>query len=191
MDPLQHLCAKINAENSFESLRGQQQNTPAAPPPYSPADSDLNDSDDESDDERSVSSPVKLTINAANSIHGSNNLVPTSPSPLLDAARLDAVLLAAVRCINGVAGATNVKRSVKVDLTINCGTTVVGDRNVIGSVGLKPKMPGQAMASSSIALTTTGAKRKAEDVDDDEVEQEQAAPKKLFTANDAMTGDQV
>ena len=64
-------------------------------------------------------------------------------------------------------------RPVQLDLTINCGITVIGDRNVVGSVGVRPKMPAKAMAGPGVVLgasesvgAVAGVKRKVEDDDD-------------------------
>lgn len=172
------------------------------------SDSD-DDEDNEPDDQHSPSSPLKLTLNAAHNIQGFNNLVPTSPSPLADATRFTTLLLAAVKQLNSASGLASSpgrfpasKRSplLNVDLTINCGVTIVGDRNVVGNVSLKPKAPAQAFAGPAAAHPPTstitnaataaagtavggtadhavaGAKRKA---DDDEVSGEGRFAKKV------------
>lgn len=179
-------------------VAGRQPAAASPPPPYSPAESDSDmdddDSDDSDDDEPIV--PVKLTINAAHQIRGSNNLIPTSPNALADATRFSTLLLHAVDQINAANGLSRSSQQqqpqrrrkvmLKVDLTINCGITVVGDRNVIGNVGLKPKTAGAGgvmvgnLANAVIDLPNTanaaaagptppttpaavaGAKRKAE-----------------------------
>ncbi|KAK5123079.1 hypothetical protein LTR85_003275 [Meristemomyces frigidus] len=170
MDPIEQLCHKLDAERTYQSPRQQPTPPETAPPPYTPSDAD-SDSDDDDDDEPDTSSPLKLTINAAHSIQGNNNLVPTSPTALADATKLSTILLAAVKQLNSAAdngGESKPRRAVKVDLTVNCGITVIGDRNVIGNVGLKPKSPSQAMAGPGAILggqtasAVTGAKRKAE-----------------------------
>ena len=174
MDPITQICMKLDAERTHQSLR--QQPAPeetAPPPPYSPSDAD-SDSDDE-DDERDSSSPLKLTVNAAHCIRGSNNLVPTSPTPLADATKFSTILLAAIKQLNqaGTSDSTlrdTPRRALKVDLTINCGITIIGDRNVIGNVGLKPKAsvpvtagPGDVLGNhSNIGPIAASAKRKAE-----------------------------
>ncbi|KAI7523232.1 hypothetical protein KC331_g18793, partial [Hortaea werneckii] len=106
-------------------------------------------------------------LNAAHNIQGSNNLVPTSPSPLADATRFTTLLLAAVKQLNSAASdplsssASRIFPAAKrapplnVDLTINCGITIVGDRNVVGNVSLKPKAPAQAFAGPAAAHPTT------------------------------------
>lgn len=156
MHPLEQLCQKLNAERTYQSTRERQPPPETAPPPYTQSDTD-SDSDDDEDE---ASSPMRLTINAAHSIQGHNNLVPTSPTPLADATKFSALLLAAVKQLNSVAGVASetTRRSLKVDLTINCGIMVIGDRNVVGNVGLKPKSPAQAVAGPGAML---GAKRKA------------------------------
>ncbi|KAI7523288.1 hypothetical protein KC331_g18755, partial [Hortaea werneckii] len=154
-------------------------------------------------------------LNAAHNIQGSNNLVPTSPSPLADATRFTTLLLAAVKQLNAAATSDPLSSSssrifpaakrappLTVDLTINCGITIVGDRNVVGNVSLKPKAPAQAFAgpaaaahppTSTTATTAVagaaaaaggttdhavaGAKRKADH--DDEVSGEARCAKKV------------
>ncbi|KAI7131561.1 hypothetical protein KC316_g17032, partial [Hortaea werneckii] len=152
-------------------------------------------------------------LNAAHNIQGSNNLVPTSPSPLADATRFTTLLLAAVKQLNSAASdplsssASRIFPAAKrapplnVDLTINCGITIVGDLNVVGNVSLKPKAPAQAFAGPAAAHSTTsttannatanaaaaapgapdhavaGAKRKADH--DDEVSGEGRCAKKV------------
>ncbi|KAK3112093.1 hypothetical protein LTR53_011988 [Teratosphaeriaceae sp. CCFEE 6253] len=168
MDCIQHMCQKIAAER----MNRRSTDLIAPPPPYTPSDTDGEDADSDPED---VPAPLKLTVNAAHSVQGSNNLLPTSPTALSDATRFSTLLLAAIHQINNAASA---KRSLKVDLTINCGVTVIGDRNVIGNVGLKPKSPSPpaalVAAGPGIAATTSvrpasavaGAKRRAEDDDD-------------------------
>lgn len=59
-----------------------------------------------------------------------------------------------------------------VNLTINCGTTVIGDRNVVGNICLKHKGPGQGDVAAGTGPVSAeeggavggGAKRKAEEV---------------------------
>ncbi|KAI7083929.1 hypothetical protein KC356_g7147 [Hortaea werneckii] len=212
MDPMAQLSQKFNTEQTNQSLHQQlhqqQQPTPdSAPPPYMPSEHDdyEDDSDDDEDNDSDhhhhypPPSPLKLTLNAAHNIQGSNNLVPTSPSPLADATRFSTLLLAAVKQLNSVAASepltppsSSSRRSpaskrgapLTVDLTINCGVTIVGDRNVVGNVCLKPKAPAQAFAGPAAAQTpasnpttaatsgaadhaVVGAKRKAPGDEDD------------------------
>lgn len=178
MDPIEQLCHKLNAERTYQSLRQQPTPPETAPPPYTPSDADSDASDDDDDDNEPAtpsSSPLKLTINAAHSIQGNNNLVPTSPTPLADATKFSTILLAAVKQLNCIAdiagGSRRARRTVKVDLTINCGVTVIGDRNVVGNVGLKPKVgipaqataaPGAVVGCPSDGAAVVGAKRKAD-----------------------------
>jgi len=186
MDPITQLCQKLDTERTYQSLQPtqQQQATPeTAPPPYTPSDTDTDSDAEDDDDEPDTSSPLKLTINAAHSIQGSNNLVPTSPTPLADATKFSTVLLAAVKQLNNAAteSSSKSKRALKIDLTINCGITVIGDRNVVGNVGLKQKPTAQAVAGPGTPFSghvagnaLAGAKRKVED-DGDEPEAKRAA----------------
>ncbi len=163
MDPIAQLTQKLLVESARQPIqRQQQQPTPdTAPPPYE------DDSDSESDDVDSTtqSSPLKVTINAAHQIQGNNNLVPTSPTALADAAKFSTILLHSLNAINNAAGqGAQQRRPVKLDLTINCGITVVGDRNVVGNVGLKQKSPMAVVGAGEAANAVAGAKRKAEEV---------------------------
>lgn len=120
------------------------------------------DSDEEYEDDSEPESPLSLTVNAAHSIQGSNNLIPTSPSPLADASKFSSLLLHAVNQLNNAS--TKSRRKLKVDLTINCGITVIGDRNVVGNVGLKARPPPITIAGPQLGNSAVvGAKRKAEE----------------------------
>lgn len=182
MDSITHVTNKMLAELA----RQQQQQTPpeSAPPPYtatdedSESDDDLDDMDDEEDDS---SIPMKLTVNAAHNIQGCNNLVPTSPHPLADATKFSTLLLHAVNQINAANAAANSdvecsskrRRPLKIELTVNCGITVVGDRNVIGPVAMKAR---DTLASTSSSSAVAGAKRKA---DESPVGEDEPATKKV------------
>lgn len=158
-----------------------------APPPYSPSETDGASDDDDDEEDGPSSSPLKLTINAAHSIQGSNNLVPTSPTPLADATKFSTILLTAIKQLNTVHELAEgySRRALKVDLAINCGITVIGDRNVVGNVGLKPKAPAQgvarpaAMVASPSESAVAGAKRKGEEADDDDDDVEQPEVKRI------------
>lgn len=195
MDSITHLSQKVLAERARNASQRQQQFTPStAPPPYSESDSDSDDSD--SDDESSP--PVKLTLNAAHNIQGSGNLVPTSATPLADATKFSTLLLHAVNQVNAANDKTTAssdtptyRRPLRVDLTINCGITVVGDRNVVGNVGVKPKLPNGAplLPPTEETRTTTtatpavaGAKRKSDESVD--AEEDSPATKKAATGGD-------
>lgn len=177
MDTITQLTNKIMAERAHQSTIHRAIDT-APPPPYTESNSDV-DSDDESDDEPE---PMKLLINASHTVNGSNNLVPTSPSTLADATKFSAILLSAVTQLNNAVTAANAQSGqlhcLRVDLTINCGIAVVGDRNVIGNIGLKPKAPTltpncfTAAAATVDAVTNAesvvaGAKRKADEDEED------------------------
>lgn len=195
MDSITHLSQKILAERAHNASQRQHQPPPStAPPPYSESDSDSDDFD--SDDESSP--PVKLTLNAAHSIQGSGNLVPTSATPLADATKFSTLLLHAVNQINAANNRATAssrtptcRRPLRVDLTINCGITVVGDRNVVGNVGVKPKLPNgapllppteEARTIPTAPPAVAGAKRKP----DESVHAEQDGPstKKVASGGD-------
>jgi hypothetical protein len=151
-----HLNNKLMADRMRQQLPSPTDTI--APPPYTASEHD-DDVDDDTDDEE----PLRLTINAQHSIQGNNNLVPTSPTPLADATKFSTILLTALNQINGAAQAGVSQRRLRVDLTINCGINVVGDRNVIGNVGLKPKALAQAGPARPAVNAVVGAKRRAEE----------------------------
>ena len=157
MDQIAHMSQKILAERA-RRMPQRQPPPDSAPPPYTSSDDDSDDSDDDE-----PTCPLNVTINAANSIRGSNNLVPTSASPLSDATKFSTILLHAIKQLNAASGSG---RKLKVDLTINCGVTIVGDRNVVGSIGLRAKPQEDAIASADLvgSNVVAGAKRKAEEV---------------------------
>ena len=166
MDPVTQITQKILAERARQ-LPQIHPPPEADPPPYTPSDDDEDMDSDTDSDADAPSCPLKLTINAAHSIRGSNNLVPTSPAPLADATKFSTLLLHSINQINNAQ--VKSRRALRVDLTINCGITVIGDRNVIGPVGLKPKggtstnvIEGAVPALR--ANTVVGAKRKADEV---------------------------
>ena len=154
----------------------------APPPPYS--ESDDFGPEDLFDPRHEEEQPPqhKLTINADHKISGQGNLVPINPSALADATRFSAILLKAITQLNAAAAAANADgdgrtRQICVDLTINCGVSVVGHRNVVGNMGMKRKMPvvpgadGAAIGAAAAAAAeggavVGGAKRKADDDDD-------------------------
>lgn len=150
------------------------------PPPYQDSLNSDFDLDDASDGE-DTHQPLTLTINAASSIHGSNNLVQTPPPPFAEISSLSASLLQTMNQIditnNFSAAMTPGKpqRVLKVDLTINCGITLIGDRNVVGGIGLRYRGAATAAARAGpsgmadapvVDAASVGAKRKAKDVSD-------------------------
>lgn len=160
MSDLTHLTQKIMAERARQQTTAPAPSVDATapPPPYQDDDDDA-DSDDDSDDD-TPTHPINLTINAANQIHGHNNLVPTTPSPMMEASRFSTVLLQAITQLNNANALQSRKPRIKVNLTVNCGTTIVGDRNVIGNFGVKPKLPNvpvPAGATATAAATPNNA----------------------------------
>jgi len=128
------------------------------PPPY---ESDYSTDSDDDDDEPTTT----LTINAPTTIHGSSNLVSLTP---LDTARISTLLLAALN----VKAAQEQRRGRRgaVNIAINCGVSVVGDRNVVGWVGGRGRVGsgiGTSSAAASVASPTeSGAERKKRKADE-------------------------
>ncbi|KAL1585299.1 hypothetical protein WHR41_05898 [Cladosporium halotolerans] len=186
------LTNKIMAERANQPQQQHQATHTAPPPPYSDPDTDADSDDEEDSDEE----PMKLVINASNTIHGSNNVVPTSPAALADASKFSAILLQTIAQLNQAARAHDGSmRPLRVDLTVNCGVAVVGDRNVIGTFGLKPKAPPTLTPNSfgpdpqlavAEAQVAAGAKRKAED----EAPEHEREAKRLAETIDGVNGQQ-
>ena len=174
MDSIPHALHKILIERAASAaLPTPNQSTDSTPPPpysataqshpnlsdpYDFYDSNVEDSEDSED---SDPSPVTLTLNTGPTITGSNNIISTLSSPLADATRFSALLLAAVQSLNAkaeeaaavsvtsaaAASATEegsahpsrkrALRPLQVNLIINAGITVNGDRNVVGNAGIR------------------------------------------------------
>jgi hypothetical protein len=144
----------------------------APPPPYTDADADY---DFYTSEDHEQQQPHKLTINAEQKVHGTGNLVPINPSTLADASKFSAILFKAIAQLNVAASANadadGATPRLWVDLTINCGVSVVGSRNVVGNVGLKRRASVTKLEGSkgvgSLVLggegAVGGAKRRAED----------------------------
>lgn len=134
----------------------------APPPPYS---------DSNSDADEDYEPPQKVVINAEHKITGVGNLVPTNPSALANAAKLSAILFKAITQLNNVANANATAdgqtRPLHVDLTINCGVTVYGSRNVVGGFAIRRKETVAEANAAEVVLgaqgTVAGAKRKVDD----------------------------
>jgi hypothetical protein len=148
----------------------------APPPPYTDADDEGNDDSDSDSDPRDIwGRPQKITINAGRSIKGVGNLVsPASLSALSEAKLFSTTLLAVISQLNNSVGAGGCGRRLNIDLTINCGITIVGHKNVVGfpmkrnddgkfTVAMPSSSEGEAKGAEA---AVAGAKRKA---DDDEV----------------------
>lgn len=151
------------------------QNNNELPPPYCEDDSD---SDHDPEDE-GRNPDIRLLINAEQVVRGSHNLVPINGAHILQAAKINTVLLNVINDINK--SNCNPRRPLKVHVNLNCGVNVVGDRNVIGNFGVAPRLPPQrpdpatttatagtttsaTVGATTVATadTTTGAKRKAD-----------------------------
>lgn len=165
MSNLTHPNPKIMAERMRMPAGDGQQDTPietatatGPPPPY--ADNHHHGMHNLGQDEEvECEGPtIDLTINAATQIHGHNNLVPQSQAQYQDASRITAVLMQALQQFHERtlgAAQTEAQHStsgkMNISLTINCGTTIVGSRNVIGNFGVRAR--GAAVAP----LNTAGA----------------------------------
>lgn len=191
MDPrIAEILQKLIADGATQITPGD------APPPYSlsgpsttnPANNIAIDDEDEfsENDDDDPSPDVNFTINATHNIRGNNNIVPTAATTYSIASKLSDALVGSIERMHNPLdslGSRSSARRMKVSLTINCGITIIGDRNVVGNIphiGLKPKSPvgaviagpvdgqrARAMASVDGGAVQIGAKRKAERDGDD------------------------
>ena len=180
------------SQRTFNPNQRLNMNSPTAappPPPYEEAGSQASSDSDESERRNesatnpSPSPPIKVTVNAAHNIQGCNNLIPTSPTPVVDATKLGAMLLQAFakgRSTANDAQQQQTRPLGEIQLIVNCGITVIGHRNVVGAFNLKPRTTGGANTTTGASIpatafmtegpilnennVSTGAKRKAEEV---------------------------
>jgi len=142
MDSLPYALQKIMIEraNSGNLPTPTPSPTADAPPAYT-AHADTFPDEDETEDP----DPVSLVLNAATTVRGSDNIVSLLSSPLADATRFSALLLAAVQKLNAAAEQATVEGKerpvLRVDLTINAGLNVLGNRNVVGNAPVKNPVP--------------------------------------------------
>jgi hypothetical protein len=137
--------------------------TEMLPPPYTPPANGFFDDEEEED----FIPTTNITIHAPTNIHGSHNVIT---GPMMDPTRLAGLLISALnQKINGACG-----RQSNINIQINCGTNVVGEKNVFGSVGMRtrpmvPVVPAPAQGVSVIPEAVAASpvvlgKRKASEV---------------------------
>jgi hypothetical protein len=170
MSTSNNVTTKTMADGTRQPAIEEAINT-APPPPYTDADSDISP-EDYNMFHNMAERPHKLTINADTKVHGSGNLVPINNTSILaDASKFSALLLKAIAQLNAAASANadadGVTPRLCVDLTINCGVSVVGSRNVVGNIGIKRKATVPAAGAEVMVLgkdeAVGGAKREADD----------------------------
>ncbi|EON67380.1 hypothetical protein W97_06633 [Coniosporium apollinis CBS 100218] len=161
MESLLHILSKSAAA---AAANHQPTTVPTLePPPAYTAHPDL--SSDPEDEEDDCEPSTNITINASTNIQGSYNLIALSHS---DPARLVAVVLGALN-----ASSARTSRRGDVHLNINCGITIVGDRNIVGAPAaslLKMKAEAGTAPRPSVAdgvAPAGGRKRKADDGSDE------------------------
>jgi hypothetical protein len=146
----------------------EQDNTPTTlPPPYTSPTSGEEDGD--ADDEDYIPQPpTSVHINASTTIRGSYNVVTSMP---YESIHLTAAVMAGLQQHTGQAGATNYL--VRIDRSVN----IVGDRNVVGPWGLRPRQPVAANAAMAARVAAAAAvrKRKAEEENDSAPEAKRAS----------------
>jgi len=174
MNSLPHALQKILIERAISSPLPTPTQSPTtdAPPAYT-ARPDTNPNEEEDEDETEDPDPVSLVLNAATTVRGSDNIVSLLSTPLADATRFSTLLLAAVQRLNAAAEeeasiAGKCRPILKVNLTINAGLNVLGNRNVVGNAPVKRPVPQGTSVSTEI--TVIGKKRSAEEDEDKENE---------------------
>jgi hypothetical protein len=137
--------------------------TEMLPPPYTPPPSGFYDDEEEEE----FAPTTNITIHAPISIHGSHNVIS---GPMMDPTRLAGLLISS---LNQKYTVTSSRQS-NITIQINCGMNVVGERNIVGNVGLRPRtvlsgatlsMQGTPAVPEAIAASTIlHGKRKASEV---------------------------
>lgn len=172
MDSLLHATRKIILERANTTPAQQQQQEAddseipdVAPPAYcAEEEQDAAPMASEDDEYEKDPSPITLTLNARTDVQGEGNLI-AAPA-LADATRFSALLLAAVQSLNAKAEAEaqlvsatatagegiKVRPVLNVNIVLDCGVTIRGDRNVVG------------YRTSSQPMVASGLKRKADEV---------------------------
>jgi len=127
--------------------------TEMLPPPYT-ASAEGFDEEEEED-----LPTTNITIHAPTIIHGSHNVVPVS---LMDSTRLAAVFTS---LLSQKIAAQGAGRQSNFNVQINCGVNVIGDRNILGHLGVRPRpVQSSSVAEGVVAETALLGKRKASEV---------------------------
>lgn len=142
--------------------------TEVLPPPYTPPVEDM--FGDDGEEEESTVPTTNITINAPTSVHGSHNVVSLSS---MDPSRLTAILMSA---LNQKLQQTEQQNNYNIQL--NCGITVMGDRNVIGNVGVRSR---PALATTA-AVQSTG-RTVAEDAAKTTLPSRKRRPSEVYSAS--------
>ena len=146
MDSLSHTWQKVLAERAASATLPSPSPSPTidAPPAYTEKADDSTAFSWTTDDDDEDPEATTLTLNAGTTITGHDNIISTLSSPLADATRFSALLLAAVQKLNAKAeeeaamsSAGRPRPSIKLNLIINAGLVVHGDRNVVGNVPVR------------------------------------------------------
>ena len=157
MDSIPHALHKIAIERAA-ALALPERPLPDcvdsdAPPPYTALPDDAHFADDhaqngaEFEHEYDTADPSQetITLNVGTIVRGSNNIVSAS-SPLADATRLSTLLLATVHKLNARAEEEHLRKepdqtrtALQVNIVINAGITIIGKRNVVGSIPIRMK----------------------------------------------------
>ncbi|OCK80622.1 hypothetical protein K432DRAFT_382031 [Lepidopterella palustris CBS 459.81] len=117
MDSLQHAAQKIHLDTNTTTP-----SQPTPPPAYTTAAAtDFSDDDD---------TTTSVILNASTQVRGSFNIITTTP---LDTPRISALFVALMK------GAPNAVAPERIKIQINCGVTIVGDRNVVGTIPVRPR----------------------------------------------------
>lgn len=149
--------------------------TEMLPPPYTPPTNPhlfpTFSEGDEEDEEQEETPSTNITLNAPVTIHGSNNFISFATA---DFTRMAAMIIATVQKPTAPKGAAG--RTVNANINVNCGITVVGERNFVGPPAMRPlgtrlqqlRQHREAQAAAVAGATSAGAsgslKRKAEEV---------------------------
>jgi len=139
------------------------------PPPYTgptPAEEDL----DAGDEEYNQQPPASIYINCSTIIRGSQNVVTKTP---WDTIQLAATVMAVLRDTNSQITANNTQ------VRIDRGVNIVGERNLVGAFGLRPRQPPVAANTTTAPRVAAPRKRKAEEQSDGTPEAKKASARAM------------
>lgn len=159
-----HTATTQIAENLPVTATSHQDEHEGVPPPS--YDEAVKDSDDE---DEYIEPDVSLTIDAAQHIRGTGNLVPSGQVHVAQAVRFSTML------INTVCGtlkdqATSSaslnpierRRPLQIKILVDCKISVVGDRNIVGAFAINHKSAASKQQDTA-CNAAAGVKRPAEE----------------------------
>jgi len=116
------------APPSYHSVVNPNAPIPNMHSPYHPEDEEEDEDEEDKDDET-----PDITINAATQIRGNGNIISITQMDSVRIANLMGMMLYRPQAAQAPTPALKpVKNFLKFNITVNCGATVIGDRNIVG-----------------------------------------------------------